>query len=301
MLSTVLLRRESQHSLFIKECPANSHLQEGRQAKSDRIFETGYFKMTIPAELQRKIDLLYLLTRKEFTLKYKRTILGIFWSLLNPILLAVVFAIAFKIFMRFKIENYLFFLLSALFPWSWFQASLIISARSLLDNVSLIKKVIFPRPYLVCSVILAQTVHFLSTFPILIFCSYFYMDGPTLAWLVGIPLLLTTQFLLTFGMTLVVSIANTFFRDIEYLIGVGLNLLFWGTPIVYPMQSVPEKFQFLFLLNPMTSLMHSWRELFLYNQIHLDKIFFAFFGSLLLFWGGLAIFKKLEKRLDEVL
>src|SRR4051812_12230097 len=98
--------------------------------------------MALSRSLQRKYDLLYLLTQKEFALKYKRTMLGIFWSLLNPILLAVVFFVAFKVFMRFKIENYTFFLLSALFPWNWFSSSIIISARSLVDNISLIKKII---------------------------------------------------------------------------------------------------------------------------------------------------------------
>lgn len=257
--------------------------------------------MNISTEFQRKIDLLYLLTQKEFTLKYKRTVLGIFWSLLNPILLAAVFAVAFKIFMRFKVENYLFFLLSALFPWSWFQASLIISARSLLDNVSLIKKVIFPRQYLICSVILAQLVHLLFSFPILVFFSYFYSDGPSLSWFVGIPLLLLVQFLFTFGTALIISIANTFFRDIEYLVSVGMNLLFWVTPIVYPMQSIPAEFHTIFLLNPMTSIMHSWRELFLHNHILLDKIAIAFCMSLVMLWAGFVIFKKLEKKLDEVL
>ena len=109
-------------------------------------------------QTERKLDLIVLLTQKEFSLKYKRTALGVLWSLLNPVLTSLVFFVAFKIFMRFKIDNYTFFLLSALFPWSWFASSIIISARSLVDNVTLIKKVIFPRHYLVASVIFAQLV-----------------------------------------------------------------------------------------------------------------------------------------------
>lgn len=100
-------------------------------------------------EFRRKRDLLWLLTKKEVTLKYKRTFLGILWSLLNPILLALVLFIAFKIFMRIQMENYTFFLLAALFPWNWFSASIIMSTGTLIGNVSLIKKVIFPRHFLI--------------------------------------------------------------------------------------------------------------------------------------------------------
>src|SRR5512139_3354556 len=107
-------------------------------------------------ELRRKKDLLLLLTKKEITLKYKRTVLGIFWSLLNPILLAIVLFIAFKVFMRIKMENYTFFFLSALFPWNWFSASVTMSTGTLISNVSLIKKIRFPRHCLVVATILAQ-------------------------------------------------------------------------------------------------------------------------------------------------
>lgn len=251
--------------------------------------------------LQRKFDLLYLLTHKEFALKYKRTTLGIFWSLLNPILSALVFFIAFKIFMRFEIENYTFFLLSALFPWSWFSSAVIISARSLVDNVSLIKKVVFPRPYLVISVILAQLAHFLFSIPILLAFSVVNADGPSWSWLLGIPILVLIQLTFTFGLALIISISNTYFRDIEYLVGVCMNLVFWMTPIIYPMSSIPDRFRTYLLLNPLTSLMGAWRELFFNNQILWKEIGIAFAMSLVFLAIGIAVFRKMERRLDEVL
>lgn len=251
--------------------------------------------------IQRNIDLLYLLTRKEFALKYKRTLLGIFWSLLNPILSTVVFFVAFKIFMRFQIENYTFFLLSALFPWNWFSSSIIISARSLVDNVTLIKKVIFPRQYLVVSVILAQLVNLLFSIPILFFFSYFSVQGPSSSWFLGIPLLIFVQLIFTFGVSLIIAISNTYFRDIEYLVGVVMNLVFWMTPIIYPMSSIPEKFRPLFLLNPLTSLIGAWRELFLKNVILWKEIGIALSMAVLFLLIGLTFFRRLEKKLDEVL
>ncbi|OGR55049.1 MAG: hypothetical protein A3I11_08510 [Elusimicrobia bacterium RIFCSPLOWO2_02_FULL_39_32] len=252
--------------------------------------------------LQRKFDLLYLLTYKEITLKYKRTVLGIFWSLLNPIFSALVFMVAFKIFMRFKIENYTFFLLSALFPWNWFLSSITISARSLVDNVTLIKKVIFPRQYLIISVILAQLVHLFFSMPILFVFSLYSNHGISfLAWGIGIPLIILIQFVFTFGVSLIISISNTFYRDIEYLIAVLINLAFWMTPITYPMSSIPEKFRSLFLLNPLTSIMSVWRGLLFENKILWDYLFIALGIAIALLTLGTMIFKKMEKRLDEVL
>jgi ABC-type polysaccharide/polyol phosphate export permease len=113
-------------------------------------------------ELKRKRDLLWLLTKKEVTLKYKRTVLGIIWSLLNPILFALVLFIAFGIFMRIQMENYVFFFLSALFPWNWFSASITMSAGTLIGNVHLIKRIRFPRHFLILATILAQLVNLLS-------------------------------------------------------------------------------------------------------------------------------------------
>ena len=257
--------------------------------------------MQLNHTLQRKFDLICLLTHKEFALKYKRTSLGIFWSILNPVLSALVFFVAFKIFMRFQIENYTFFLLSALFPWSWFSSSVIISGRSLVDNVTLIKKVIFPRHYLVASVILAQLVHLLFSIPILVVFSYASGGGPSWNWLIGLPLIIAVQLIFTFGVSLVISISNTYFRDIEYLVGVSMNLVFWMTPITYPMTAIPEKYRNLALLNPLTSLMSVWRQLFLKNEVLWAQLGLSFGISLLFLFAGLETFKKLEKRLDEVL
>ncbi|MBI1979601.1 MAG: ABC transporter permease, partial [Elusimicrobia bacterium] len=246
--------------------------------------------MTLTPTFQRKVDLLYLLTRKEIALKYKRTVLGIFWSLLNPLLMAIVFFIAFKIFMRFQIENYTFFLLSALFPWNWFLSSMIISSRSLVDNVTLIKKVVFPRQYLVASVLLAQMIHLLFSIPILVGLSSFGGPGPSLSWIIGIPLLILVQWIFTFGIASMVAIGNTYFHDIEYLVGILLNLTFWVTPITYPLSSIPANLKPFFLLNPLTSLIACWRGLFLENKILWKELGIAFLFSLILFQLGRIVF-----------
>jgi len=134
------------------------------------IFEMDF----IPHNLRREIDLLWMLTQKQITLQYKRTWLGIVWSLLNPLLLALIFYIAFTIVLRIKNEEFSLFLLSGLFPWTWFTNSISASTVSLISNKSLIKKFPFPKHFLIISGILSEGVHFLFSLPIIAFLAYYY-------------------------------------------------------------------------------------------------------------------------------
>ncbi len=252
-------------------------------------------------EYRRKKDLLLLLTKKEITLKYKRTVLGIFWSLLNPILLAVVLFIAFKVFMRIKMENYTFFFLSALFPWNWFSASVTMSTETLIGNVNLIKKIRFPRHFLVIATILAQLVNLLFALPIIVGISYFSGKGPGVNWLIIIPILIVAQFIATVGICLAISMANAYFRDMEYIVGVVISLLFWMTPIVYPLGMVPEAYRFLLAINPLTYLITAWRDLFMSNSIDWGSIEISFGSSLIFVLFGILVFQRLGKKLDEVI
>jgi len=252
-------------------------------------------------EFRRKRDLLWLLTKKEVTLKYKRTFLGIFWSLLNPILLTLILFIAFKIFMRIQMENYTFFLLAALFPWNWFSASITMSTGALIGNVNLIKKIRFPRHFLILSTILGQFVNFIFALPIIIGFSYFYGKGPGINWFLSIPILMAIQFTVTIGICLAISMVNAYFRDMEYLIGVVVSMLFWMTPIIYPLNIVPEEYRTFLILNPLTYLITAWRDLFMSNAIDWGNIGISFGSSLIFLFCGIFIFQRLGKRLDEVI
>jgi lipopolysaccharide transport system permease protein len=247
------------------------------------------------------IDLFKLLVKKEVTLRYKRTYLGFLWSLLNPLLTAFVFFIAFNIFMRFEVENFVLFLLSALFPWTWFSAAVAMSSNILTGNVSLIKKVIFPKHFLLLASITAQLINFIFSLPILIGLVYYYGSAPTLNWLIGIPVLIAVQFAIIYGLSLVISVANTFFRDLEYIVNVLISLLFWMTPIIYPLDAVPEEYRVLLAMNPVTYLMQAWRDIFFYNLLNWNNIIISVITAAVVLFAGLLIFNKLDRKLDEVL
>jgi lipopolysaccharide transport system permease protein len=252
--------------------------------------------------LKRDRDLLWLLTKKETTLQYKRTILGIFWSLLNPLLLALVFYIAFIVVLKIQKKDFPLFLLAALFPWTWFSNSVGASTVSLIANRSLIKKFPFPKHFLLTAGVLSQGVHFLFSLPIITFLVYYYGKTAHAIWLLGIPLFILVQFILTIGVCLAVSVINVYFLDFQFIVAFLLNLLFWITPIIYQLDTIPEPYRFLSCyINPLTPLMSSWRELFLSNKMHWDWLVNAFSSSLVVFFAGLIIFRKLNRRIDEVL
>ena len=257
--------------------------------------------MNMNKEYLRKKDLLWLLTKKEITLKYRRTFLGILWSLLNPIILSVVLFIAFKIFLRIQMENYTFFFLSALFPWNWFSASVIICTGTLIGNVNLIKRIRFPRHFLILATILGQLVNLLFSIPILVGLSYYHGGGPSINWVVSIPILIIIQFVVTTGICLAISMINAYFRDMEYIVGIFITLLFWMTPIIFPLNVVPEKYRIYLIINPLTYLITAWRDAVMSNLIDWGNIGISFVCSLVFLFLGILAFQQLGKRLDEVI
>lgn len=257
--------------------------------------------MLITTKSRQRLDLLRLLIKKEITLRYKRTYLGFLWSLLNPLLTGLVLFIAFSVFMRFEMENFALFLMAALFPWTWFAASVTMSANTLTGNVSLIKRVIFPKHFLLLATITAQLVNFIFSLPVLIGLALYFGQAPTLSWLIGIPVLAAVQFAVIYGLALIVSVANAYFRDLEYLVTVLISLLFWMTPIIYPLEMVPEGARAFLLMNPMTYLIQAWRELFLNSTLNWNYIAISLITAAVVLLAGLLVFSKLDSRLDEVL
>lgn len=256
----------------------------------------------ISYNLRREMDLLWILTEKEITLQYKRTSLGILWSLLNPLLLALVFYIAFTMILKVQIKDFPLFILSALFPWTWFANSINAATVSLISNKTLIKKFPFPIQFLLTATVLSQGVHFLFSLPIVAFLVFYYGKSIHLIWLIGIPILIVIQFIITLGISLAVSVINVYFMDFQFIVAFLLNLLFWVTPIVYEFSIVPEPLRFVFFyFNPLTPLISLWRELLMKNTLQWHWLPIVILNSTIVFFLGFFIFRKLVKRVDEVI
>jgi lipopolysaccharide transport system permease protein len=246
-------------------------------------------------------DLIIALTQKELKIRYKRSFLGYLWSIANPLALALVFFIAFKIFMRIQIDNYTLFLIAGLFPWQWFSNSVNGSAVVLVGNSSLIKKIKFHPEVLVAASVLNDMLHFLLSIPVIIAFVFFYGLTPTLSWIIGIPVLLILQFIITFGFSLAVSALNLFFRDLERIVFIFTTLMFYVTPIIYSEEMVPPAYKNLILLNPLTMMIVGWRNLLMNGTLNAGDIAISFLSSILFAAAGYLIFRRLRWRFAEVL
>lgn len=246
-------------------------------------------------------DLVITLTQKELKIRYKRSFLGYLWSIANPLVLALVFFAAFKIFMKIPIENYTLFLIAGLFPWQWFSNSVNTSATVFVSNSSLIKKVNFRREVLVIAVVLNDMLHFVLSIPVIVIFIFFYGLKPSWIWIIGIPLLLFVQFIITFGLSIAISAINLFFRDIERIVFIFTTLMFYVTPIIYSEEMVPPEYKALIILNPLSLLMVSWRNLFMHGTLDFKDTALAFMYSFVVAAIGYYIFRRLKWRFAEVL
>jgi lipopolysaccharide transport system permease protein len=246
-------------------------------------------------------DLVVVLTQKELKVRYKRSFLGYLWSIANPLALALVFFIAFKIFMKIPIENYTLFLIAGLFPWQWFLNSVNSSATVFIGNATLIKKMHFRHEVLVVATILNDMLHFLLSIPVIILFLFIYGMQPSIMWLVGIPALLIVQFIITMGFSLAVSALNLFFRDIERIVFIFTSLMFYMTPIIYSEEMVPAEYRTLILSNPLSILFISWRNLLMHGTLVVKDTVLALVYALIVFGIGYLVYRKLKWRFAEVL
>lgn len=245
-------------------------------------------------------DVISVLLTKEIKLRYRGTILGILWSLANPLAFTAVLYIAFKRVLQVDIENYPLFILSALFPWQWLSNSVSAAPTLFIWNASLIKKLPFPKAALCVAVVLNDMIHFGMTLPLFaLLLVVSGTHGPGLVWLVGIPVLLLAQVSLTLAAVMLIATLNAFLRDLEQLVRVFLLLLFYVTPVLYPISMVPENLQWLLFVNPLSPLIISWRALLVDNLLSpyvVVSIAYAFLSLLI----AIPIYKRAEWRLAEV-
>jgi ABC-type polysaccharide/polyol phosphate export permease len=256
-----------------------------------------------PSQVARTWELLLLLTAREVKLRYQGTVLGFLWTLAKPLFLAMVLYFALNRVLGITVADapYHLFLLSALFPWGWFSGSVQLSAPSFVNNAALLKKVYFPRFVLPLSTVTNQLIHFVLSIPILTLLLLISGRHPGPEWLLGIPLLIAIQLLLLAGTVLVVASFDVFLRDLEHLVEVFLNLWFYLTPILYPLSRVPHNVKPLLLINPMTSLIEAWRDLFLKNQLPSADIWPALVFTAVTLVAGAVVFKTLEGHFEDAL
>jgi lipopolysaccharide transport system permease protein len=239
-------------------------------------------------------DLVRELVVRDIKLRYNRSVLGIGWSLAVPLAQLAILNFVFGVILPFHIENFTTFLFAGLLPWSWFQSSLFAVTKTTRQNKDLIQQVGFPVGILPVITVTSQFLHFALALPILFFLLW-WEGYPLSPALVALPLVMGLQFLLTLGLSYFIVPIESLFHDTEHLLGLGLFLLFYLTPVFYSPSSIPEKYLLIYDLNPLVHLLGAYRAILMEGVF--PPLTFFLVGTVLagiLVVSGYAFYKRLH-------
>ena len=235
---------------------------------------------------------------RDISLRYKGSILGVFWSLMPPLSQLLVFSFIFGKVVPLNIEAFPAFVFSALLPWIWLSTSLSSSGWLFLHNRSLVRSPDFSPSLLILVNALSNLLHYLMFLPILLGMLTFYRRPFTSA-LIILPLLVLIQVVFITGLSLVIATLNVFYRDVQHITETALMFLFYLTPVFYQIEGIGKSYHNLFAVNPFVALIQSYRDIFFYGTVpHFGALLFASLTSVVLFGIGYAVYRR---RLHDVI
>jgi lipopolysaccharide transport system permease protein len=241
---------------------------------------------------------------RELKARYRGSVLGFFWSFINPLLLLLVYTFVFSYVLPARQPNldpYALFLFCGILPWTWFSSSILESSNVLIAGGNLIKKVLFPAEVLPIVNVLANMVHFFLGLPILVAFLIYYRTPLQFSELVWFPVVVLVQLVLTLGIALVVSALTVHFRDLKDILSNLMTFWFFATPIIYSMQDAPPIGKTFLNMNPFTHLAVSYQELLFYpgNFGHWKWLLALGVASTGLFLVGYYLFNRLRDTFAE--
>ena len=258
------------------------------------------------------------LTLRELRSRYKKSVLGWTWSLLNPLITMAIFTLVFSFFLRVKpapghpsgLNSFALFLLCGLLPWNFLSGGMSASVDSLISNSNLIKKVYFPREVIVFSTVLSLFATFLIEMGVL--CTVLLIVGNNvIPWIPLTLALMALEAVLVTGIGLMLSSLNVYFRDVKHFVNVSLQALFYSIPIVYPLTLVPKEahpfgitipFRRIYMLNPLVRMVESYRAVLYDLRLPgLTDVLYEAVWAVALLLLGLWVFRKFNRRLAEEL
>lgn len=245
-------------------------------------------------DIYRYRELIWALALKELKLRYKRSVLGFLWALLNPALLMLVLTMVFSTIMRFPIPHYAVFLLSVLLPWTFFSQTLAYAAESIVGNGDLIKKVRVAKLVFPVAALISNMINLLlSLIPlavlVLVMRHPFYWT-----WLyLPVPLLALAIF--TLGATFFFAAANVYYRDVGHILQILLSAWFYVTPIIFPIDMLPTHYQWIFKLNPLIYVINGFRLSVYYGMLpRPQSILASFVCGFISLYLGFRLFRKYQ-------
>jgi lipopolysaccharide transport system permease protein len=250
-------------------------------------------------ELYDYRNLIWQLAWSEFKLRYKNSILGYFWSLLEPMLMLLVLYVIFSNLMRVQVKYYQLFLLLGIILWNFLSRATTIGMFSIVGKPGMVKKIYFPRDIFVISS--CVTALLMTIFESLIFIMFMVFFRVSVSInLMYIPLILSCLFIISLGLSLALSALNVFYRDVQFIWQVLLQIGFYATPILYTIDIFPQNLQRFILLNPIARILNSARDTIIYSSpAKTEDLLFMVLSSIVFLLVGYIIFSRFEPEFAE--
>ncbi len=252
------------------------------------------FLKNIFINLKKYSFLLKQLISRDFKVKYKRSVLGVLWSLLHPVLMMTVMALVFSKMFKMSMEgvNYLVYLMIGLTFFNYFSEASNLAMSSVVGNFSLINKIYIPKYIFPLSKVLFVAINFFIT--LIPLYAIILITGETITWMhLVLPFVFLCLIVFTLGIGLILATISVFFRDMFYIYGIMLTLWTYLTPIMYHLSMIEEKYQFLFKLNPLYQFINFARTIILENRMP-EPIYFVYclLGAFVPLIIGIIVFRK---------
>jgi lipopolysaccharide transport system permease protein len=252
-------------------------------------------------ELYDYRNLIWVLAWVEFKQRYKNSVLGYFWSLLEPLLMLGILYIVFSNLMKVQVEHYPLFLLQGIIMWSFFTRSTTASLMAIAGKQQLVKKVYFPRDILVISGCI--TALLMSIFESVVFLAFLlFFRIPLSLNILYLPVIIFLFFIIALGTSLALAALNVYYRDIQYIWAVVLQIGFFATPVIYPLSVFPSDLLKILSYNPLAQVIVVARDVTLYAKVpNMASFGFVIFIAVVILGIGYAVFNRLEPRFAEEL
>lgn len=253
-------------------------------------------------EIYEYREMIFSLVRRDLQGRYKGSILGFFWTFLNPLLQLCVYTVVFSIILRNDIEQYYLFLFVALVPWIFFSTSVSGGASVIWSQQDMVKKIYFPRQVLPIAFVTSQFVNMVLSFLVVFAVLIVSGKGISLKALCYMPIVMLVEYILCMGMAFLTSACTVYLRDLEYLLGIITMAWQFLTPVMYAIETVPEQLLPIFNLNPMTPIIVAYREILYYKRVpQISTLLHATMLGVILMLLGWIVFEKLQRHFAEEL
>jgi homopolymeric O-antigen transport system permease protein len=253
-------------------------------------------------DLRHGLDVLLLLVRRDLRLRYRNSVLGMLWSVLMPVAQAAVLVFVFQVVVPLNIDAYPAFVLSALLPWTWFSTSVMSATGCFLEHRDMVRHPGFRPPLLVVITMISNLFLYVAALPMLFGVCMLYGRMPNVA-LAAFPLLVLAEAVLIVGSGLLAATLNVFFRDVYYIVGVLLMLLFYLTPVFYARPpTLPAYYHLLLAINPAAALIDAYRAIFFEGRWpDLETFVYSFAGSIVVLIVGWMTWRRREQEVYDSL